>query len=245
MDKRKKFKKNVKKVLTNSLLINIMLITTGDSCKKLKVVINNLLERGIKMNNIKNFKVYKRCLIVVDMVNGFVREGVLHDPLIAEVIPRQIELLEENKKLGGLTIFIKDTHEKNATEFHRFGDTTHCLKGTKEAEVVDELRGWEMQDNAISIEKNSTSYMEAPEFREVIKQLEGLEEVHVVGCCTDICDFNGSMGLANYFDQWNKNIPIYVHQDAVATYSEDARQDYVKAAYLLMEQQGIQLVKKK
>ena len=28
---------------------------------------------------IKNLKMYEGCLIVVDMVNGFVEEGVLHD----------------------------------------------------------------------------------------------------------------------------------------------------------------------
>ena len=38
------------------------------------------------MNKIKKFKMYKRCLIVVDMVNGFVREGVLHDEKIARMI---------------------------------------------------------------------------------------------------------------------------------------------------------------
>ena len=31
------------------------------------------------MNKIDNLKLYKDCLIIVDMVNGFVREGVLHD----------------------------------------------------------------------------------------------------------------------------------------------------------------------
>ena len=42
----------------------------------------------------KNLKIYKKALIVVDMVNGFVREGVLHDDNISRVIPRQIELIE-------------------------------------------------------------------------------------------------------------------------------------------------------
>lgn len=37
---------------------------------------------------VKNFKVYKKALIVVDMVNGFVKEGILHDKSIARVIPR-------------------------------------------------------------------------------------------------------------------------------------------------------------
>ena len=50
------------------------------------------------MNEIKNLKIYKKVLIVVDMVNGFVREGVLHDENIAEVIPRQIELIKEHSK---------------------------------------------------------------------------------------------------------------------------------------------------
>ena len=197
------------------------------------------------MKKIKNLEVYKKCLIVVDMVNGFVREGVLHDNNISVIIPRQIELIEEKQKENELTIFIKDTHEEDAVEFKRFGGTKHCVRGTSEAELVDELKEFENCDNTISIEKNSTSYMESPKFRELIGKLVNLNEIDVVGCCTDICDFNGTMALANYFDQWNRDVEIRVHKDAVATYCEDVRKNYVDAAYLLMEQQGIQLVKKR
>ena len=116
----------------------------------------------------KNLKIYRKALIVVDMVNGFVREGVLHDDNISRIIPRQIELIEEYNNENELIIFIKDTHEINSTEFKRFGGTTHCLKGTSEAELVDELKVYEGRENTLSIEKNSTSYMEAPLFREVI-----------------------------------------------------------------------------
>ena len=197
------------------------------------------------MNKIKNLKVYKKCLIVVDMVNGFVREGVLHDKEISVIIPRQIELIEKNINEGGLTIFIKDTHDENAVEFKRFGETKHCVRGTVEAELVDELKVYENMDNVISIEKNSTSYMEAPMFRELIKELTNIKEIDVVGCCTDICDFNGTMALANYMDEWNRDVEINVHIDAIATYNEKQRQNYVDAAYLLMEQQGIKLIKRK
>ena len=197
------------------------------------------------MSKIKNLKVYKGMLIVVDMVNGFVREGVLHDEKITEVIPRQLELIKEAKHRGDLIVFVKDTHDGDAIEFKRFGNTKHCVRGTREAELVDEFRELEKEDDTISIEKNSTSYMEAEEFRNLIGDMTNLERVDVVGCCTDICDFNGTMGLANYFDQHNRDVSINVHTDAVATYAEDARKNYVDAAYLLMEQQGIQLVKKK
>ena len=197
------------------------------------------------MNKIKNLEVYEGMLIVVDMVNGFVREGVLHDEKIADVIPRQIELIKEAKAKGDLIVFIKDTHDEDASEFRRFGNTKHCVRGTNEANLVDELLEFEMMDDTISIEKNSTSFMEAPEFRDLIGKLSRLKRVDVVGCCTDICDFNGTMGLANYFDQNNRCVDINVHTDAVATYAEDARIEYVNASYLLMAQQGIQLVKKR
>ena len=197
------------------------------------------------MNKVKNLKVYKGMLIVVDMVNGFVREGVLHDEKIADVIPRQIELIKDAKSRGDLIVFIKDTHDENAVEFKRFGGTKHCVRGTSEANLVDELLPFENDEDTISIEKNSTSFMEAPEFRNLIAGLYNIERVDVVGCCTDICDFNGTMGLANYFDQTNRNVELNVHTDAVATYAQEARKNYVEAAYLLMEQQGIQLVKKR
>lgn len=197
------------------------------------------------MGKVRNLEVYKGMLIAVDMVNGFVREGALHDEKIADVIPRQLELIKETKARGDLIVFIKDTHDEDAIEFKRFGGIKHCVRGTRESELVDELIIYENDDDTISIEKNSTSYMEVEEFRSLISRMTNLEKVDVVGCCTDICDFNGTMGLANYFDQHNRDVEIRVHQDAVATYAEIERQNYVEAANLLMQQQGIQLVKKR
>lgn len=196
------------------------------------------------MNKVKNLEVYKGMLIVVDMVNGFVEEGVLHDKNIKKIIPRQIELIKEAHDKGYIVVFVKDTHDEDAVEFGRFGNTKHCVRGTREAEVVDQLKPFEKMDDTISIEKNSTSFMEAPQFRELIAKTNNIKLVELVGCCTDICDFNGIMGLANYYDQWNREVDIIVHEDAIATYSEDVRGEYVDAAKLLMKQQGIKLVNK-
>ena len=80
------------------------------------------------MKNVENLKVYETALIVVDMVNGFVNEGVLHDKNIKKIVPRQLELLEEAEKKGSLIILVKDTHNKNATEFKRFGNTLIVFK---------------------------------------------------------------------------------------------------------------------
>ena len=197
------------------------------------------------MGKVKDLKVYKGMLIVVDMVNGFVREGVLHDENIARIIPRQIELIKEAKAKGDLIVFIKDTHDDDSVEFIRFGDTKHCVKGTSEAELVDELKIYEGDEDTVSIEKNSTSFMEAVDFRNLLFLNPEINSIDVVGCCTDICVVNGVMGLANYMNQHNLDVEIRVHKDAVATYNEEERANYVDAAFLLMEQQGVQLVKKK
>ena len=197
------------------------------------------------MKKVKDLKVYKGMLIVVDMVNGFVKEGVLHDENIADIIPRQIELIREAKTKGDLIVFIKDTHDDESVEFTRFGNTKHCVRGSSESELVDELKVYENDEDTVSIEKNSTSFMESIDFRNLLFLNPLIKSIDVVGCCTDICVLNGVMGLSNYMNQHNLDVDIRVHTDAVATYNEEERKNYVDAAFLLMKQQGVQLVKKK
>mgnify|MGYP000532544109 FL=1 len=194
------------------------------------------------MKEIDNLKLYKRCLIVVDMVNGFVNEGVLHDKKIKQVVRNQLKLIKEAKANNDLIIFIKDSHSKNAVEFARFGNTNHCLDGSVESELIDEFKPFEGLKSTISIKKNSTSFMEAPMFRELLLKEKDLEIFDVVGCCTDICVTNGVLGLANYLDENNRKHIINVYLDAVATYNEEERNDYVEASKILLKQQGINLV---
>ena len=191
---------------------------------------------------IKNLKLYERVLIVVDMVNGFVYNGPLHDIECSKIIPRQKEIINDYLDNGDLVVFIKDTHTKDSTEFSRM--PIHCLENTDESELVPELREYVGRDNVITINKNSTSFNEAPEFRELITNLVNLKRVDEIGVCTDICDFNGIMGLANRLNQENRDVSIYVHEDAVATFNETERSEYVEAAKLLMKQQGINIIRK-
>lgn len=191
---------------------------------------------------IKNLKLYERVLIVVDMVNGFVYNGPLHDIECSKIIPRQKEIIDDYLDNGDLVVFIKDTHSKDSTEFSRM--PIHCLENTNESELVPELREYVGRDNVITINKNSTSFNEAPEFRELITNLVNLKRVDEIGVCTDICDFNGIMGLANRLNQENRDVSIYVHEDAIATFNETERSEYVDAAKLLMKQQGINIIRK-
>lgn len=57
-------------------------------------------------------------VFVVDMVNGFVKEGALADPAIAKCIAPIETLLKSCTPVQ--TIFVNDTHEPDAAEFASF-----------------------------------------------------------------------------------------------------------------------------
>lgn len=196
------------------------------------------------MKKIKNLKVYEGMLIIVDMVEGFINKGVLHDQEIKKIVTGQIELIKEARNNGYAIIFIKDTHTKESVEHKRFPDF-HCLVGSGEEELIEELKEYENKEDVYSISKNSTSFMEALDFRIFATDASNVKKVEIVGCCTDICVANGAIGLANFYDEKNRNVEIDVYVDMIATYNEAERRKYVDAALLLMEQQGIKLVKKK
>ena len=179
------------------------------------------------------------------MVNGFVRVGGLHDKFIEHTIERQQELIEEYQKDGELIIFIKDVHELHSAEHDRFGDIKHAIKGTVEAELIEEYKKYENLENVLIFEKNCTSFREAPGFVEIMNEAINIKKLEIAGCCTDICIANGVISIMNYFDQINRRMEVIVHEDAIETFGLPERRDqYSEAAYLLMEQQGAKKVRK-
>ena len=77
----------------------------------------------------------KPVVFVIDMVNGFIKEGALHDERIADIIPSIQKLLDA---LACRNVFVCDNHPPHTREFETF--PKHCVIGSEEAEVVDELK---------------------------------------------------------------------------------------------------------
>ena len=109
----------------------------------------------------KKIEELKRLLIVVDMVNGFIKEGAMADSSINNITSNIVNTIGEfMSKRDAQVAFIKDTHELGCQEFKRY--PVHCVKGTSEAELIDELIRFEK--DSLVYEKNSTSTMFAPNF---------------------------------------------------------------------------------
>ena len=189
----------------------------------------------------KDLEKIERMAVVIDMIDGFVKYGAMHDKEIGKIIPAQIELLEKMQEEKSIIAIVKDSHEKGCKEFNSYPE--HCVKGSGEENLVEELRMFENEDSLV-YEKNSTSVVHVPKFFEDIKKMKNLKEIIFMGCCTDICVLNLAIPLQNYFDQKDRNITITVPKNAVETYDapNHNREEYNEMAFKLMNQAGINLV---
>lgn len=195
-------------------------------------------------NKIQKLKEVRELLITIDMVNGFVKEGALAAPSIMRVVPRQIELLNQalNQDDIGI-IFIRDSHTKNATEFKTYGE--HCLKETKETEVIDELK--EFEKIGITYFKNSTNLIFAPKFQEDLLKLYKLERIRLMGCLSEVCVMNGAIGLRTFLDEVNRDVEVCVHADTIDTFNAPghAADEVTKEAINRMQANGIKILGKR
>lgn len=187
----------------------------------------------------KDLEDIEQLLINVDMVNGFVKHGAMADEYIMHIVPEHLKLMNDIVKKGEAIAIIKDTHKENCREFDRF--PTHCVEGTEESELIEELKKYE--NDALVYCKNSTSTMYAPRFIDDINKMNNLKEVIIIGCCTDICILNLAIPLQNYFDQEDRNVKVRVLKNAVETYDapNHNRNEYNEIAFKLMKQAGINL----
>ncbi len=188
----------------------------------------------------KEMEKIEKLLINVDMVNGFVKKGAMADSYIQHIIPEHIKLMKQIQEKQEAIAIIKDTHKENCREFNRY--PAHCVEGTEEAQLVEELGQFEK--DAFVYPKNSTSTIYAPNFLEDIDKMVKLKEVIIIGCCTDICVLNLAIPLQNYFDQKDRDIKITIPKNAVETYDapNHKREEYNQMAFQLMAQAGINLV---
>ncbi len=186
-------------------------------------------------------KNYTKLAYIIDMVEGFVYEGAMHDEYIAHTEDEQVKLIKSmlNEKEG--VAYIGEWHSEDSIEFTSF--PPHCKIGTKEVDFVQSLKQFE--DNVLIYRKNSTNGIFAPGLMEDLDKMTNLKEIIVGGCCTDICVLHFVLSLKTYLNQENRNIKIFVVESMTETYDapNHNRDEYNELAYRLMSQNGIEIVK--
>lgn len=189
----------------------------------------------------KDLRKIENYAIVIDMVNGFINFGNMHDKGIADIVPAQIELLKKFQDEKSIIGIVKEAHGEVCAEFDSF--PPHCIIGSGEEDLIDELKEFE-DENALIYKKNSTSVAHVPSFFEDILKMNNLKRVVILGCCTDICVLNAAIPLKTFFDERDLKIEVIVPKNVVETYDAPIhnREEYNEIGYKLMNNAGIKVV---
>ncbi len=126
----------------------------------------------------------KEALLVIDMLNDFVLPGApLEVPNSRESIPVIRNEIDKAHAVGNPVIYVCDIHAPDDKEFRKFGWPAHGVKGTKGAQVIDELKP-SPEDTIVS--KNTYSGFYGTLLDATLKRLD-VDAVRLTGVVTHIC----------------------------------------------------------
>lgn len=155
-----------------------------------------------------------KALLIIDMLNDFIKpEGVLYCGKKAEeIITEIIKLKKEFKEKGYPVIYLCDSHDPNDEEFFAF--PPHCLKGTKGAEIIDELSP---DSTDLVIYKTRFSGFYKTNLFAILQSLK-VKELYLTGVCTSICVMDTAA------DAFYRGFKIKIPVKAVADFDEKFHQ---------------------
>lgn len=118
----------------------------------------------------------KKTLIVVDMQKDFI-DGALGTKEAVAIVENVRKKIAKYQANGDEIIFTRDTHQPNYLETNegKHLPVEHCIEGTE---------GWQIGEG---LEVEGAIYIDKPSFGFMNWKDYDLEEVEIVGLCTDIC----------------------------------------------------------
>jgi nicotinamidase-related amidase len=152
-------------------------------------------------------------LVIVDMINGFARQGALRSERVEALIPEIARISKACDEMGIRKIAFADSHSAQSPEFGAY--PAHCLAESSESDIVDEIKdvgGYKL------IPKNSTNGFHEAEFAKWLDANRKVDTFIVVGDCTDICIQQFAVTLKTWFNMQNLKSRVIVPVNAVDTY---------------------------
>ena len=142
----------------------------------------------------------KSCLLVIDMQNDFIT-GSLGSKEAEAIVPLVKSRIENAIKDGEDVFFTKDTHYDSYldTKEGEFLPVKHCIEGTREHDICDDLKPFEKNAKEVFI-KNTFGFKDFP------KYLDDYDKITLIGLCTDICVISNAILIKAFYPE--KNIII-------------------------------------
>ncbi|MGD6818073.1 cysteine hydrolase family protein [Metabacillus sp. 84] len=162
-----------------------------------------------------------KALLVIDYTNDFVAEdGALTCGKPGQSIePEIVRITEEFIELKEPVIFAVDVHKRN-DPFHP--ETAlyppHNIEGTEGRHLYGRLQEVysknKQADHVIWMDKTRYSAFAGTNL-EILLRERGINDIHLIGVCTDICVLHTAV------DAYNKGFRITVYEQAAASFDQE------------------------
>ena len=129
----------------------------------------------------------KQVLIVVDMQNDFI-DGALGTEQAQAIVEN---VADKIKAFEGEVVFTRDTHFENYMETNEGKNlpVPHCIKDSNGWQICSKVERFITENTAV-FDKITFGSVELAEY---LKTINDLEEVTLVGLCTDICVISNAL----------------------------------------------------
>lgn len=162
----------------------------------------------------------KRALINIDYTEDFVAtDGALTCGEPGQALEDKIvDLTKEFITNGEYTVFAVDVHEEG-DPYHPETKLfpPHNIRHTKGRDLYGALKKLyetnEGSENVYFMDKTRYSAFAGTDLEMKLRE-RGIEEIHLVGVCTDICVLHTAV------DAYNKGFKMVIHKDAVASFNQ-------------------------
>ncbi|MCR5302401.1 MAG: cysteine hydrolase [Lachnospiraceae bacterium] len=161
-----------------------------------------------------------KILVVVDMQNDFIDKalGTKEAVAITDNVAQKI------KGFDGRVIYTKDTHHEDYLSSREGKNlpVEHCIKGSE---------GWEfsplipIREDAVIFEKPTFGSRELGEYLYKLSQETEIEEIEVIGLCTDICVISNALLIKAFLPE----VLIAVDSTCCAGVTPESHQNALEA----------------
>lgn len=159
----------------------------------------------------------KSAIISVDVINGFLYEGPLSSPRVAEIDSTITNLMQSAWDLGLHDILlVQEGHREDSLEFDAFGE--HAVKGSHQAEATDKVKSLPFYSQLTTIYKDSIHPALNNGFDGWVEERDDLETFIAVGDVTDLCVYQLATYLRLTANAYHKSRRVIVPANCVQTW---------------------------
>ena len=161
-----------------------------------------------------------KVLVVVDMQNDFI-DGALGTKEAVAIVDNVASKIES---YNGSVIYTRDTHGKDysKTQEGKNLPVEHCVEGSEGWKISSRLP---VDKDAKIINKPTFGSKELGMYLEELNEKEKIEEIEVIGLCTDICVISNALLIKAFLPE----VPISVDPSCCAGVTPESHETALAA----------------